>query len=221
MPPRKTIFSNNEYYHIFNRTVGRQTVFIEKRNIQKALEIIDFYRYPTYISLSHFLNSSKEIRKNILETRRGKKPLVELHAFSLMPNHHHFVLQQIKDNGISTFISNFQNSFAKFFNFKFKRHGTLFTNPFKAVRIETEEQFLHVTRYVHLNHVTAFLVDIEDLANEPRTSFGTYVGKCRYEFVETADVMEYFKKPEAYRSFVFDQVDYQKKLKELEDFLLE
>lgn len=221
MPVRKIIFSNNEYYHIFNRTVGREDVFSNKRNIDKAIEIIDYYRYPSVISLSHVHLSRKAEQVKIIESRKKLQSLVEIHAFTLMPNHHHFVLKQLQDNGIQQFIANFQNSFAKYFNTKFDRHGTLFTNPFKAVWIGTHQQFIHVVRYVHLNLLTSFLVDMERLSQDSRTSFGTYVGGYSYDFIETADNMEYFKTLKKYQDFVFNQVDYQRKLKEIRSLLLD
>jgi putative transposase len=39
-----------------------------------------------------------------------------------------------------------------------KRKGHLFLGQFKAVRIETDEQLLHLTRYIHLNPYSSFVV---------------------------------------------------------------
>lgn len=221
MPYRKVIFAEGEFYHVFNQTVGRESIFTAKREITKAFEIMDYYRYKTLISLSHLLKSSKAVRDNILKNRRKKDLIVEVHAFSLMPNHFHFLLKQLKPNGISSFVSNFQNSFAKHFNIKKGRKGSLFLHPFKGVRIEADEQFVHVSRYIHLNHITSYLVGIEKLMYEPCSSFGTYVGGLRYDFIETRDTTQYFKKPEKYKQFVFSQIDYQRKLKEIKDLLLD
>ncbi len=216
---RKTIFANGEFYHVFNKTVGREISFDGKRNVKKAIEIMDYYRYSNSFSLSSFLNSSQDVQHEILRKRSVEDQLLEIHAFSLMPNHWHFLLKQLKTGGISQFISNFQNSFAKYFNIKNERQGSLFIHPFKAVRIESVEQFIHTSRYIHLNHVTSYLIEIEKLANEPRSSFGTYIGGFQYNYIETRDIMEYFKKPEKYKQFVFDQVDYQRRLKEIKDLL--
>lgn len=138
-----------------------------------------------------------------------------------MLNHFHFLLQQIQDNGISIFLANLQNSYARYFNTKYDRGGSLFREMFKAVRIESEEQLIHVTRYIHLNHVTAYLIKLEELEYYPYTSFPVYMGNVPYEFVSTDLILNHFKTPERYKEFVFNQADYQRKLRNIKHLLLD
>ena len=51
------------------------------------------------------------------------------------------------------------NSYSRYFNTKQKRKGPLWEGRFENVLIKTDEQLLHLTRYIHLNPVTAYLVD--------------------------------------------------------------
>ncbi len=85
--------------------------------------------------------------------------LVKIIAYCFMPTHFHLVLKQLKHNGISIFMRRILNSYAKYFNIKTKRKGPLWESRFKNVILRTDEILLHVTRYVHLNPVTAYLVD--------------------------------------------------------------
>ena len=76
---------------------------------------------------------------------------MEIICYCLMPNHLHLLLRQLMDGGISKFMSNFANSYTRYFNTKSKRKGPVFEGKFKAKRIETDEQLLHLSRHIHLN----------------------------------------------------------------------
>jgi len=217
MPFRKIVFATNQFYHIFNEAVAGESVFSNKW----ALELIDFYRFKPQISFSKYKNLNKQEQEKFRKIIFSTPPLVEIYAFSLMPTHFHFLVKQLTDGGISSFAANFQNGFAKYYNLKNKRKGPVFCQMFKGVLIETEEQFLHVSRYIHLNPVTAFLLKIEDLLNYPWTSFSAYMKKIKYDFVETKLIMSYFNSPAHYKEFVFNQEDYQKELAKIKRLALE
>ena len=88
----------------------------------------------------------------------NKEHLVEIMAYCLMPTHIHLVLKQSKGAGISRFMSKVLNSYTRYFNNKNKRRGPLWEGRFKSVMVETDEQLLHLTRYLHLNPTTSRLI---------------------------------------------------------------
>jgi putative transposase len=218
---RKVIFSDNEFYHIFNKTISKEIIFDDKRSLGRALNLIDYYRYRPRISFSKFqeLNPDAQVRE--WNTIASSVPLVNIHAFGLMPNHFHFLLEQTTQNGIKFFISNFQNSFAKYFNKRKDREGGLFKSRFKGVWLNTIEEVLHESRYIHLNPVTSYLLEIERLDTYPYTSFSTYMGRLNYGFVTTDLLSSHFKSREDHRKFVYDRADYQRTLGELKHLALE
>lgn len=139
-----------------------------------------------------------------------------------MPNHVHFLIKEIKENGITTFMRKFQNSYAKYFNIKTKRNGSLFQSMFKAVRILTEEQLLHVNRYIHLNPVTALMLkNIEELSDYPWSSYPDYLEKRSLGIISTEEVFSFFKSKDKFVKFTKDQIDYQRKLDKIKHLLLE
>jgi|SRR3989344_2796183 len=221
MPRRNLVLTTSEIYHIFNRSIAKQNIFGSKYMLNKVLEIIDFYRFPQEIRLSKFNKLPKEKKQSYFENYRNKNPFVEIYAFAFMPNHFHFLLKQIHENGIIKFISNYQNSFAKFFNLKNNRNGTLFENSFKAKRIESDEQFLHVSRYIHLNPVTSYIIRIKDLDTYPYTSFPIYLNNSANILIEDKFIKSFFKSIEDYKKFVFDQADYQRQLDSIKDLIME
>lgn len=154
--------------------------------------------------------------------RQENDKLVELICFCLMPNHLHLLLSQKKDNGISKFMANLQNSYTRYFNTKHERIGPLMQGQFKAVLIEDDEQLLHVSRYIHLNPYSSFIVkDLTDLEKYPWSSLPEYLGIVSTSICNKQVILSYFKSVEDYKKFVFDQADYQRKLEKIKHLILE
>lgn len=197
-------------------------IFKEKRDYQRALEVIDFYRYAKpSLSFSHYKRLPKEEKQKFYNHLQKNSLLIEILAFCLMPNHGHFLLKQKQNKGISTFMRKFQDSYARYFNTKYKRAGGLFQSMFKAIRIETDEQLLHVSRYIHLNPVSAYLAESKDLENYPWCSFLDYVHEGKEFFINPRFVLSHFKTRSAYKEFVFDQADHQRELQRIKNLTLE
>ena len=143
-------------------------------------------------------------------------------AFCLLPNHIHLLLKGLHQKGISNLMTNFQHSYAKYFNIKNKRTGSVFQSMFKAVRIETDEQLLHVVRYIHINPLTSYIIkESSDLENYLWSSYSDYLGKRQLDLVDSRIVFESFTSLDSFKKFTLDQVDYQRKLEEIKHLLLE
>lgn len=86
---------------------------------------------------------------------------------------------------------------------------------------ETEEQLTHLSRYIHLNPHTGYVINsLEELEKYPWSSFPNYL-QGKGELVDISSILGLFKNPGQYKKFVFDQADYQRELKEIEHLLLE
>jgi len=219
---RKVILTNDEIYHVFNRGVEKRPVFMDKREYDRALLTLDFYRYlGVSPPLSQFLKLEKEKREFFLAQLKQKdKKLVEILSFCLMPNHFHLLLKQQRDEGIRTFLSNFSNSYTKYFNIKRERLGPLLQGSFKAVRIEDDNQLIHVCRYIHLNPVTSLIIKEEELIDYPYTSLPEYLEK-RVGFSKKDEIMAHFSSLKKFEDFIFDQIDYAKKLESIKHLVFE
>lgn len=138
-----------------------------------------------------------------------------------MPNHFHLQLRQRKDNGISKFLANLQNSLTHYFNTRSNRVGHLFEGQFKAVRIESEEQLFHIHRYIHLNPYTGFIVkNIDNLLMYQWSSLKEYINNKK-NLCETKYILSHFKTRKKYLAFILNQADYQKKLNKIKHLILE
>lgn len=224
MPGRLIPLVNGEIYHIYNRGIDLRPIFTDKNEYSRAIRTIDYYRFAELpVKYSRFLTIPVDLRNQIMSgLQKENQLLIDIFDYSLMPNHFHLLARQIKDNGISKFIGNFENSYTKFFNTKHERIGSLLLNQFKAVRIETEEQLLHVSRYIKINPLTSFVIkNYKDLGTYPWSSYGEYIKNSGEHICNTDVVLSSFKNQDKFNEFIFDQVAYQRELDKIKHLKFE
>ncbi|OGE32306.1 hypothetical protein A3D83_02675 [Candidatus Daviesbacteria bacterium RIFCSPHIGHO2_02_FULL_41_10] len=204
MPYRTIPLVSGEFYHIYNRGLEKQDIFINQRNYLQFIKTLFYYqiqdpkpKFSTYRQSKTFpIDSSKKI--------------VEIICYCLMPNHFHLLIKQVQDGGVSEFMRRFIHSYTKYRNVKYNRQGPVFQGIFKAVRIETDEQLVHVSRYIHLNPLVSLLV--KDLKLYPWSSYLEYIGMRDNPAVKKDEILSFFKSPKDYEKFILDQADYGTRL---------
>jgi len=219
---RKTILANDQFYHIFNRGVEKRDIFTDKREYKRALGTLKYYQYRNLaIKFSKFLVQTPQNQEKILTqiVKPGNK-LVDIVSFCLMPNHFHFLIKQLSDNGISTFIANFTNSYTKYFNTKHDWNGSLIQGPFKSVYIESNEQLIHLSRYIHLNPVTSYIIKEKGLESYPWSSLKEYL-ESEEAFCQKEIITKQFHSVNDYKNFVFDQISYSQELDKIKHLIIE
>lgn len=220
---RKVVLAEDQFYHVFNRAIDRQTIFSTKWECKRALETLKFYRFADLpFKLSQLLNLPESDRqKIIINLNQNNKKLVEIIAFCLMPNHFHFLLKQLKENGISKFVANFTNSYTKYFNTKHERRGHLFEGLFKAVLVENNEQLLHLSRYIHLNPVSSFIIKPDSLEKYDWSSLQEYLNISKENLCSKEIVLNNFPSIEEYKKFITNQIKYAQELEKIKHLTLE
>ena len=219
---RKVVFANEGIYHIFNRSIEQRPVFTTKREYNRATLTFDFYRFKSPpLRLAKFLQLEKTAREIFFINLKKADKQVEIISYCLMPNHFHFLLRQTSENGITKFLSNFANSYTRYFNTKQKRKGPLFEGIFKAVYIETDEQLIHVSRYIHLNPIASFLIKENDLDFYPWSSFPEFLNESTDVICNKSTILNFFPSKKKYRQFVHDRIDYAQKLEKIKHLILE
>jgi putative transposase len=210
---RSVILATGEIYHIFNRGVERRVIFDGRHEYQHMVDLLDYYRFSEVpMRFSQFRLQSKTDQLTIVSNMKAKDLVrVEVLAYCLMPNHFHLMVKQVADHGISDFLSNICNSHSRYFNTKHERSGPLFQGPFKAVRVNTEEQLIHLSRYIHLNPSTAFLVGEDELDSYPWSSLPEYLSG-KIHIIDPKPIMSIFKTNKKYQEFVHDNIDYTRTL---------
>ena len=219
---RSTVLANDQFYHIFNRGVEKRTIFEYKRDYERAINTIKFYRFKNLpLKFSKFLIKPKENKFELYKKIEKNGELIEIIAYCLIPNHFHLLVKQLQENGISKALSNFTNSYAKYFNTRNNRNGPLFQGIFKAVRVESNEQLLHLSRYIHLNPIVSFVTKEENLEDYVWSSLKEYLNTPIKGFCKKDYILSQFKSIDEYKKFIKDQISFAKELEKIKHLTLE
>src|SRR3989344_6204884 len=211
---RKVPLVTDNIYHIFNRGVNKQNIFSSESDYDYFLRSATHYLIKSSkFSYEKFKSSKPSGANDPGSLGLNDKPKVKIIAYVLMPNHFHFLMKQIADTGITSYMQQLSNSYSHYFNTKHERVGPLFQSRFKNVLIETDDQLTHLSRYIHLNPLVSGVTN--KLSEYPWSSYVTYLQKSKSEIVDPAPILEHFTSPEAYEEFVSNQISYARELEKI------
>ncbi|MBI2012076.1 transposase [Candidatus Daviesbacteria bacterium] len=213
MPYRTIPFVDGEYYHLFNRGLQKQIIFNDQRDYKRFIQAFFYYQIQNPKPKLSLYKQSK-----IFPMDTTKK-IVDILCFCLMPNHFHLLVKQIKDGGISEFMRRFTHSYTKYHNLKHNHQGPVFQGMFKAVRVETDEQLIHLSRYIHLNPLVSFLV--KNLDFYTWSSYHSFLNSNNIYPLAKEEILKFFAKPEDYKQFVMDQAEYGKTLEQIKHLIID
>lgn len=201
-------FAPGEIYHIFTRGVEKRKIFLHDTDRVRFTSLL-LHCLPQG-QIQSFA-TAKKLKQKIEITPSGKG-LVDILCYCLMGNHIHLLLQENIEHGISIYMQRLLTSYAKYFNIKYERSGSLFVHPFKAVIVDEDEQFLHVTRYIHLNPFAAHM--IRDSFSYSWSSLSQYMATTKQLTHCHPDLLRSMMSKNEYRKFVLDHANY---IQSLED----
>lgn len=92
----------------------------------------------------------------------SRKYRVAIHAWVFMTNHVHLLVTPKTNDGISKMMQSLGRHYVRYFNYTYKRTGTLWEGRFKSCVINAEDYLLKCQRYIELNPVRAGMVDSPD-----------------------------------------------------------
>lgn len=213
MPYRTTPFVNDHIYHIYNRGSEKRVVFEDKYHYRRFLKTMAYYQLKgPKPKFSHFF------KYQAFKTARAQR-LVDILAYCLMPNHFHLLIKQKEEGGITEMMTKLILSYTKYFNTKHNRVGALFQGQFKAVLIESDEQLIHISRYIHLNPIVSLLV--KDLDTFNYSSYGEYIKANNPGICSKDEILGFFKSSQDYARFVEDQIEYGQTLERIKHQIIE
>lgn len=180
MPRGPRFIFENAFYHVFNRGINKQEIFLKENDY---LFFLDKLRY--------------------LKKRYDHS----LYAFCLMPNHFHLSIQTRKVS-ISKIMSSLSTSFSMYFNKSYNHFGPVFQNRFKSILIENNSYFQRLSQYIYHNPVKEGLV--KDPLDYKYSSIREALGKEPLSFLDEDIVRligETEKERKEYEEFIYEGVD--------------
>jgi len=183
MPAKNTVkpYIVNTYYHIYNRGVNKRLIFKEDRDYKIFLSYLSFY-----------LTLPGQTRKSY-----ASKPInnfanqIDLLAYCLMPNHFHLLIFQKDKDSINFFMRSLIRKYVQAFNTHYHRIGPLFQGRYKAVLMDSEQQLLYTSKYIHLNP-NPERTSGSDPEVYPYSSYKNYLGIIHQNWVKPQEILNHF-----------------------------
>jgi putative transposase len=159
MPYRKEQFVDNDIVHITLKATENNKLFLDNDDYFRGIFTIYELNNLRPVTIQErrrvrkvFKSKSKASRvQDSIIFKDERDRLVDILCFCFMPNHIHLLLKQIKEGGITKFISKTGVGYGGYFNRKHKTQGHVFQGRFNAVPITTDDQLKIVIAYICTN----------------------------------------------------------------------
>ncbi len=210
MPYRNFIFIEEKPFHIISRAVDEKKIFANDA---------DCYRFILQIYAANLGKPNLNLRRlDVIKTAQSilngeevsdelvikeHPPLVHILDFALNVTHYHFHLLPTSASSVPLFIKKLNGGFAKYFNLKYNRKGSLFGSRYKSIPIETDFQLDAIGRYISIiNPLDIYqygwrengLIDkekaLEFLKNYQFSSFPDKIGKRKSKILAPEELLQ-------------------------------
>jgi putative transposase len=187
METRKTPLQPDTYYHIYNRGINGQNVFLEEKNYVYFLQ-----KYTQYVF-----------------------PFFDTYAYCLLKNHFHLLVKAKSENDIRLYLkdkhkekniswvlsnafSSLFKSYAQAINKQYERTGGFFEEPFHRIEVKTEAYFSALVSYIHTNPQKHGFVS--DFREYEHSSYHSHI-HSKTTKLKRDEVLEWFGGAENYAKF--------------------
>jgi len=169
----------NAFYHVISRGHRKDKIFLSDGDKDNFLEKLKFC-----------------INKFSLK----------LHAYVLMSNHYHLLIQTPLAN-LSKAIHYLNSSYSNWFKFRYDIYGSLFQGRYKSILVEKTNYFSILSAYIHLNPVRANIVkNPEDYAYSSCKNY--FNADFNRELLYSKFIMDQFQnRSELYKKFVMNSLN--------------
>ncbi len=150
MPRQPRQFEVGGVYHVMNRGYDKRKVYLDDADYLRFAKSLYYFNDENIVDFRK--KKDNEGQALVVDERR---PVVEILAFVLMPNHYHLILREIREGGVSSFMQKLGTAYTGYFNEKYKRKGVggIFQSRYKTVHVQDNQQLSTVFVYVHANPI--------------------------------------------------------------------
>lgn len=213
---RKISFAPGEYFHVFNRGTNKMEIFLDQKDYIRFQKLLYTTNSKETVKFSD-LDAKSPYRVWTLE--RGET-LVDIGAYTLMPNHFHILIRSKNEKDTALFLQRLLLSYSKYFNKKYNRTGTLFQGKSKAEHLDKDVYLRYIYTYIHLNILKLIQNDWKEVGIKDMEKAIDYLNNYKY-----SSFLDYFgiERPENKILNKDEFPDYFETIKEFEleikDFL--
>ena len=174
MARRPRLFAPGLLYHVIVRGNQRRKTFYDDQDYRAYLDRLARYRQ-----------------------RYG----YTIHAFCLMPNHVHLLVES-GSSPLGKFMQGLQQSYSQYFNLRHRKVGHVFQGRYQAIVCQKDDYLLELLRYIHLNPVRAGLS--KDPKDYPYTGHHAYLQGKPTEIIDPRKILTMVGGRTGYRNFIGD-----------------
>jgi putative transposase len=154
---RKYPFTVGTIHHVYNRGVAKCTICNNDSDRWRFMQGLCLFNdeQSTSSILWHLERergrlTMNVLKKHVLSLEGKREQLVRIMAYCVMRNHYHLLLEEIKEGGITRFMRKLGTGYAKYFNNKHNRVGSLFQNVFKNILVDDEKYLQYLLVYINV-----------------------------------------------------------------------
>jgi len=145
-----------EIYHVLNRGVDKRKIFLnDQDHFRFVHDLYEFNDANPVNNVVYYFQKFNDVGRPYIRPyvrkKQPREPIIDIHAFCLMPNHYHLLISPRVESGISLFMKKLNGGYAKYFNEKYERSGALFQGRYKSIVVIEESHFIHLPYYIHCN----------------------------------------------------------------------
>ena len=196
------------YYHIYNRGVNGENIFVEERNYDLFLRLYEKHISPVAVTFAYCMlrnhfhvslrtKSEEEITLSNETLRVSSVNHRQAKQGNLANREEGQSRKPLGSKYVSDQFSNFFNAYAKTINKAYGRTGSLFQHPFGRVPITSDRQFWNVIAYIHQNpQKHGFVKDFRDWKY---SSYGIILNEQK-TIIQRDETMKWFGTKDDYLS---------------------
>ncbi len=177
MARRPRLFAPGLLYHVIVRGNQRRKTFLNDADYQAYLQRLGRYR---------------------------RKFGHTVHAYCLMPNHVHLLIETSHEP-LAKFMQGLQQSYSQYFNLRHRKTGHVFQGRYKAIICEKDQYLLQLIRYIHLNAVRAGIV--KEPGQYLYSGHRAYLEGKATEVIDPPKALKLLGGKAGYRAFVRDGME--------------
>lgn len=151
MGNRREVLAEGETYHIYNRGAHKNDLFKTPEDYRRFTLLMYLANTDQSFVMRDLFSKYYGQPMEAVFGEQVEQNLVDVLAYTLMPNHVHLILRQKSEHGIAKYLKKLFVAYSMYFNLKYDHSGTLLQGRFKSKHVDSEAYFRYIFAYVHLN----------------------------------------------------------------------